>query len=334
MCIEIDERILKKMCQIEHFKKIFTVCVVCITLVMTGCTTTHSESKDEQYSEGNFVIPENGSIGGYELESDNMYCMAVTDGLCEYVKYESKSGNHVIEYYASQTETIIIDHMESETTYYRETFDKEKEVYPNPLQNAYDELRELEFEQMPEYESEEWNVFQATQISQVMNQEQIDYTKYQIEMTWTDGKIYNYSYYQYADGATLISAEAPDEINDLLTPDTKWVIDIGRLCIENKETNQEVSIQIVGTTTGQALSPNGGTSTTEETTYIRVYADKENGKIMRLQYSKKDSATETSINVLQEAEISKPEITGDMTEMDNETLQMAFMLIGVMQSLF
>lgn len=114
---------------------------------------------------------------------------------------------------------------------------------------------------------------------------------------------------------------------------TKWEIDIENCCVRNMESREEVAFEVIETSTGKALSPNGETTVTEVTSYVWVYADQDSGSIEMLQYSAHEGMTGTTINILNDVEITKLEVAEEMTPMDETTLQMAMMLISAIETL-
>lgn len=85
--------------------------------------------------------------------------------------------------------------------------------------------------------------------------QQIPYTVYILKLRWTDGETHLFRYYRYSDGTTLISAGAPREINPLLTENTPWVLELEQGRVRNTLTGQTVYLSVLGTDTGESLSP-------------------------------------------------------------------------------
>jgi hypothetical protein len=323
---------------IKHIKKILIVSMIAVMFMMVGCSNNSEQSNASGNNNANkntaFQIPEAGATGGYEINSDAFYCIVAVDNDYKYSKFKSKSNNHTVEYYASPTEMVIIDIGEEGTKYYHAMFDDIDQIYTNPLKAVYDDLKGLEFNQVENEENAGQNVFQAIKTTQVVDQQQIDYTEYQIEMTWTDDEVYNFSYYEYVDGSILISAEAPDEINPLINKDTVWAVDMENKCVSNNETKKEVAFTVTGISTGKALSPNGTETTVKDVqSYVYVYVNKDNGLIEKMQYSDNEAADGMTVDILNSVEITKPEVTDDMVEMNEDELYVAMMLIGMLESL-
>ena len=305
------------------FKVPFFAGLVCIVGLLSGCEMHENEII--------LTIPELGNVGGYEIVTDNVHCKVYSDGESRCSKFESKSDQHIIEFYAGKTESILLDTSNSVTMQYSQSYDKAQEPFANPLASIYEKLRKLEFKWVEEKDG--YNVFQAIKTELISDEKQIDYTKYTLKMIWKDGKEYIFSYYSYVDGAMLISAEAPREINPLLTKDTKWMVDIKKGAVKNIATEETVAFEITDITSGKALSPNGSTETIEKISYLNVYTDVKTGAIIKMQIIDGNGNLGAMIHILSESEIIKPEITNDMLPMDDSTYQMALMLISMIESL-
>lgn len=298
-------------------KKLLSICLtMTIVLCLAACSKTPQQ----------LTIPDPGTSGGYEIQTDTIYCKTVIDGGCKYTRCELLNSDQIIEFYATATELTILHHLDGTTTYYTESYPT-AQIYPHPLESTFDELRELEFRYLRS--DADCSVYEAVQTVQTVEEVQIDYTLYNIEMDWTDGEHYVFRYYVYADGTTLISAEAPDEINPLITADTAWKIDLDKQCLTNADTSKQVAFSVESTQTGKALSPNGSSTSISETqTHIYIYANSINNEIVKIQYE-----DGSDITVLNTANIEKIEITSNMTEMDSEALQTVMMLIYALESL-
>lgn len=292
--------------------------------MLVGC------GQGEKNPQLSFTIDE--AIGGYEMETESLHCIYIVDGEHEYVRFESKTDLHTIEYYADSGSIMVIDRNIAGTTYYIEELEDTQAVFENPLIAIYNSWKENEFE-LTETQENGLNIFQTVKVTETLDQEQVDYTKYEIHMTWSDAKEYTFYYYEYADDASLISAEAPNEINPLLDAKTPWKVDVNKSVIRNVNTNEEVAFQIIGTQTGKALSPSGETTIKEEKTYIYLTVNQESGEIEKVQFSTDGKTMGQTFNLLHEGTISKPEITKEMSQMSDEILQLAFMIINTVKGL-
>jgi hypothetical protein len=318
-------------------KFIATVVAICaiilIASALTACAPkghTKTEPTVTTTSSNVFNIPEVKNVGGYEIKTDAIFCKVVVNNTYKYACFESYGNDRKVEFYASPTEMILIDVSNGQTQYYYDTYEDVGQVYANPIGRLYAELENMDFH----YFADETNyqIFESIQTSTVVESENIRYNVYSIEMDWRDGKHYSYKYYDYADGSTLISAEAPDEINPRLVEDTKWIVDLDAMNIHNTETKETLPINIIDVSVGEGLSPDNKDSTiVEKQYYVYVYVNSETGEIEKLRYSKDEGGTE--VNVLNEFDVAKPVITNDMGQMDENALQLNMMLIYMLESL-
>jgi hypothetical protein len=319
---------------------IVVLCLSFMSMMLTACSTEKNpDTSNDGIAEPPALIDGvnwqgNLNYGGYEIQTDVFYCKVVVDGEYKYSCFESYDGNHKIEFYASPTEMILIDSSESGNKYFYETFEDVNQKYTNPMMRTLVNLKAMNFKRSGQVEIDGmmYNEYSATQIVYEYDQEQIKYNVYTIEMNWIDGKLYRYKYYDYSDGSTLISAEAPSEINPLINENTTWVVDLDGLVVHNTADGVKVPINVVMISTGEALSPDGGETTVierEKTTFI--YVNPDNGNIELIKYAGKEDST--NVNVLYTADFDKPVVTDDMTVMDNDTLQVAMMLMYTIESL-
>ena len=163
-----------------------------------------------------------GSKGGYVLTTSGSVFTLKVDSDYKYSYYESVDGTRTIEFYAGPTEMIVIDTLNGECKYYAETFEDIDQIYDNPIGHIYTAVQGYEFEQVLGNEK----LFVAHETREVEQQELVEYTCYDISMTWTDNKEYVYQYFEFVDGQTLVSAYAPDEINPYFTENCKWKFDV------------------------------------------------------------------------------------------------------------
>lgn len=290
------------------------------TTIETTSTATIETSATDMF--------ELNSYGGYEIVTDTMKCIVVADNGYKYSYFESYEGRK-IEFYAGPTEMIIVESIDNTTRYYRETYEDIGQVYPNPLTHVYEGLQQMDFEHIET--DGNYNVYEAINIVQVETQDKIKYNLYIVEMDWVDGETYYYKYYEYADGATLISAEAPNEINPRITEDTKWVIDLDKPAVRNTETGQEIGIKIIGISSGEATSPDGEPTIEEQRYVVRANVNRDTNRIESLIYI--NDVLEIEVSVIHEVSIEKPVVTEDMGEIDHSELQGMLMLIYMLESI-
>lgn len=312
--------------------KILAYMVSIIVLVMiTGCSTVTDDQQTKEIADS-LTIPEVDNIGGYEIKTDAIHYTIVVNGQYKYVNYETYTNSQKIEFYASPTEMVILNTVNGVTQYYTKTYEDSKQTYTNPVQHVFDDLQELKFNYTESVNNDgmDYLVYEAVQTVQSIQQEQIQYDLYSIDMEWIDGKRYSFRYYSYSDGSTLISAEAPDEINPLLTEDTKWVVDLDSQYLYHTVTKEKVSFAIKDKSTGKGVSPIGSNSTVIESQYsIYAYVNQATGWIEKLSYAQ----SESDVSILYAAEIVKPVITDEMTELDDQTVEMIKMLINMLESI-
>ncbi len=303
-------------------KKCICVFLTCIFLLLfSACSHNRNQ----------YVIPQLGNKGGFELQTSQLSCKSLVSDGRKYIFCSLAAGGQVIEYYADGSELCIV-YTIGDTTYYYSASITEPAVYRHPMADTMDMLRELQFSAAGEetLDGKTYLVYHGEETITNAVEQQIDYTKYTIQMDWPNVGTCLFHYYIYSDGATLISAEAPAEINPLLTPDTAWSIDADIRHLTNAATNERIPLVIIETTTGKALSPNGGHSATEEhTIHYYIYTDPETGAFERFQQN--DGA---AITLLYDVQISKPVITDEMAEMDERMLQTVFALLDTVESLF
>jgi hypothetical protein len=322
-------------------KLIATIIVIAIVAFIVCACVASPQKKESVPDDANatlvdpvFKVPETTKVGGYEIQTDTMYCKVIVCDIYKYSYFESYDGNRKVEFYAGPTEMIIVDTSNGQAKYYTETYEDIGQTYTNPLEKIFGELENMDFHYLNTDNTGEidCHVFESIQTYTFTEPDNIRYNVYSIEMDWTDGEHYSYKYYEYADGSTLISAEAPDEINPRLVGETKWVVDLDNLNVHNIETNEAVSIAIVDIAAGHGLSPDSSDSTIQEKQYcVYAYVNTQTGKIEKLQYSKDKSGT--NVNILTKFDVAKPTITDDMVKMDGQTLQLSMMLIYMLESL-
>lgn len=270
------------------------------------------------------VFPEVPAAGGYEMKTETMqFSVVVSDG-CRYTCIQFLADGGRVECYESPTEVIILNHIGKTAGYYREEI--KNPAFQNPLAEVFSSLGELDFsyDKNETLDGVEYKVFKAVRVTESLKQQQIDYDNYLIAMDWIDEAYYEFEYLVYSDGATLISAEAPSEINPLIVKDTPWIVDLEAKAVKNLRTGETVAFSIQGITQGKALSPNGSSETEQVQEEIFAYADAQTGALKKYRYNQG-----AVFSILYSAQITRPEITADMTELTEEELQYIMMLLSV-----
>jgi hypothetical protein len=322
-------------------KYLVLIAVLCVALnLLTGCTFNNAMHYDNDSSQTTPCVPETPNqqlsignadeVGGYEIHTDSMKCIVMTDMEYKYSFFESYTGNHKIEFYAGPTEMIIIDTVNDVSRYYRETYEDVDQIYTNPLKRVYEDLQKLEFVYLET--KDDHNIYEAETTVQVENQEQIKYNVYTVQMSWLDGNAYVFKYYEYADGEVLISAEAPDEINPYLNKNTEWVVNLDDLCVSNESTQQKISIDILNVETGKAVSPNSDATTVTEHKYVvQAYLNTTSNEIDSLCYITDSMAT--NVTLLTNPTITKPIVSDDMEQINVDELSGILMLVYMLESI-
>lgn len=277
----------------------------------------------------------NPSHGGYAFDTQSLSCKVVADGAYQYSSFLSKTNDHKIEVYIGPTEMLVVNTLDGVTTYRLENYEDQGQTYTNPMVRVFDDLKSLEFEFNGEITLDgiPYQEYCAAETVQKQTTPKTEYTLYTIQTKWIDDEIYLFQYCVYADGATLMIGNGPEEIDPQLTKDTTWVIDIENLSICDTATDAENPIYIVATSSGEGVSPiNDEKITVEVQHYTYVYVNTQTGKIEKIQYVKDQAGA--MVTVLHTVEIEKPVITDEMTVMDDETLETAIALIAMLDSMF
>lgn len=315
-------------------KKILAVLfLVLLVLSCAACTAQDTHPEGDVIAPGTSTehpinFDANGTFG-YEIITDTMCSSVVANGEYKYSYFESYENGHAIKFYASPTEMVIVETGLDEERYYKESYDDIDQLYTNPIERVFAELSELDFKLIED--GGETRTFEATKTVFIKNNPKIKYNMYLIQMDWIDGESYVYKYYEYADGSTLISAEAPDEINPMIDANTTWKIDISVPSVFNADTNEVVELNVLNISTGEAISPNGGEETTTEHTYtIRLHIN-HNGDINNIEYI--SNGQSTKINVIRDMTMAPPEINNEMTEIPHDELQGMLMMIYMLESI-
>ena len=319
-------------------KKLY-VCymIILVALILTGCVKMDNtqqvvyESEMVETSTYKSEPESKNNSGGYEIHTSNIHCMVLVDNAYKYSRLEEFSSNRIVEFYVGPTELILIDRQDGLARYYIEEFEYSQQIYEDPLKTLFEEFSDLNFVKS-DLSEDELDVYEAVKTVETIQSEHIRYNLYTLSMTWIDGKEYCFNYYDYFNGSTLITAEAPSEMNPRVYEDTQWVMDIDNLCVYNAETNEQIKLELVSCTEGEGISPDGeGNTTILSEIFIRVYTDKGTEDVVKLWYGSGENGVE--IQVLDDVYIEKPVITEDMLQMDTSTAEETMMLIYMIESL-
>lgn len=326
----------------KWFKITIIAAAVCVLFGALSCAIQKKDMEQDVIetesiaSKNGFNLPELTDEGGYEIDTEDVYCIVSANKDHKYSKFDSKSGKHSIEFYASPTEIVVIESNGDKVTYYNDTIKEEnKDLYKNPLIAIYDDLRELNFTKQENKTEDGLDLYKAKKITTIIDQKQIEYVEHNIRLEWIDDQAYIFSYYEYADGSTLFSTGAPEELDPEYTKNPIWKMDIENQKFVNIETKEEINFAINKTSTGKAVSPNDKETTTrEEVSYVNLYINPETKLIEKMNYEEDGSGVVgTNVNILNDVNIQRPEITDDMKEMSVDDLQLCLTLIGMIESL-
>lgn len=314
----------------NKLRKLFCVVLAVVLCVsMYGCKTNEAQETPSMITmAGELAIPQASNSGGYEINTEKMRCVVVVDGQCKYSCFESYGNGHKIEFYSSQNEIVLIDTKNGISKYHTELIKNNGQNYINPMSRVYDELKDLDFKHSGT--DKNLQIFTASKTIVIQNNKQIKYNMYTIKLCWKDGKEYVFKYYEYSDGATLISAEAPNEINPLINKDTNWCVDLDSRCLLNKETDESIIFNVEGMQAGYGLSPNYSDETTTSTHTVSAYVNRDN-QIEELKYH--DTADGTKIKVILNPTIIKPNIDDCTQTMSDDEVQINMLLISMLETL-
>ena len=292
--------------------------------LLVGCANSAPSS--------DYVLPD-CTAGGYEIRNENLCFVTMNVDGCKYSRLDFYTKGQTMELYADQDEVILIDRSTTPAQYYRE--DAPPDAPPTcALTALVDRIHSIDFHPADPIRMEQttFDVLEGSYSETIPVQEQIEYTQYTLTMTWVDGQTYEFGYLVYADGATLMTADAPIEMHPLITPDTKWALKLEDRVVVNAETGEEIPFAVTDTTTGRALSPNGGTAppVTKETAVV-LYVDPETRQVHAVR-SKNDTSDYT-VTLLHQPQITQPDITEDMVPLPPDAAQMTLAVMSVMEAL-
>ena len=271
------------------------------------------------------------SCGGYSFETDSMRAVLVVNGGYQYVFFHSVLNDHTIQVYFTPTETVVLNTQHGVTSYYTENYEDEKIIYQNPMVQILNGFVEQEFISKGEVllDGKLYTEHCAIQTFRRLTIPKEEYTLYTIQTKWHDGESYLFQYQVFADGATMLVGNAPEELNG----EKEWIIDLEKEQIRNDTTQIAIPVSIVAISTGQGISPWNDEKITVEVQYFSyLYTDPHTGRIEKFQMVKDTPGA--LVNVLQTAEITLPEITNEMNVMDEETLGSVLMLVSMLEYIF
>ena len=323
---------------------IMIIAVLGTVVLMAGCNqvssnnsnTTAPTSEDNKVTQPATMDPVVDAMmpvslegkGGYVLTTNGSVYTLMVDSDYKYSYYESVDGTRTIEFYAGPTEMIVVDTLNGAHKYYAETFEDIDQIYDNPIGHIYAGIQGLEFEQVLGNEKQ----FVAYQTRQVEQQELVEYTCYDITMTWTDNKEYKYQYFAFVNGDVLVSAYAPDEINPYFTKDCKWKFDVENLVVYNEETKESVDFVVTGITTGESAALNDESEKTYITQTTNIYLELDETNNLKSIKHETDKVT-VGYEFIREFEITKPQYDEGWPKMTTDEAKNVLMLLYMLESL-
>lgn len=307
-------------------KRSIVVLFIFFSVFLIGCSASSADTAEIIWA----VAP---SRGGYQMETESMSFTNIVDGGYKWTRFVSMKDQEMMEVYIAPTETIVLSTQNGVTRFFRETSAATDQSFTNPLVSILEAFQKLPFSKKGTTEIDGVHLaeFVAAQTGSKLDMPQVDYTVYQLELTWLDQKTYCFRYYVYVDGAILISSEAPDIINPQLNPNTTWTIDLDNQSIRNAADGAQVPLTILGSSTGQAVSPEGETVSMDFEYKTYLYTDPNTGRIEKFQ-SVQDSSG-ALVTVLHDPQIVRPAITNEMLPMDLEMLNQVLTLITLMEQI-
>ena len=304
------------------------VVILLLILLMCGCGSKASSERNPTTDAPTTSIQDTTEKGGYVLTVNQTAFTVLVEDAYKQIHYVSADGSNTIDFYVSPTEMIMVDTTNGVKRYYTEKLDATNQIYENPITHICGSFAELEFD--PSADNE--NLLVATQVYQVDTTQAVAYRCYDISMTWTDNKEYQFQYFEFADGNVMVSAYAPDEINPYFTEDCKWTFDIENLILYHEETNQTVAIQVLGMTEGEssAMVDEEDRTYTTQTATVYIELDKTENPVS-LRYE--NQGTIFSYQFLYDFTIEPPVYEKDWSVMSSEEAQKVLMLISMLENL-
>lgn len=297
-------------------KKVFTILIsVLFAAALCSCAKTDNQ----------FTVPETSTSGGYRIAANGIEIIVYATGDCKYVKLASADGT-VLQYYTTPEETIILDEQQSESFYYHEDANQTDTTYENPVVHIFDELRTMTFYEV----AGENGIYRADEQNESVVAKTVPYKQYQIKLTWLDGKEYVFEYFAYENGDILISADAPDEINPYFTENTPWIVDIVETSVINANTKETVPFAVLSVKEDEGIPPeNTETEIVTNSLTVELQIGR-NGEIETVRYIRHNM--DLTIEILNDYEITPPNIPPNAVIMGNEELGVAMMKVYAAES--
>lgn len=240
------------------------VLLAVIFVLIVGFTwgyVTYGPMKETTQVQKSVVEMKNTGIG-YQISDENVELIAMKNEKDEEVsKFYFSDKTLGVDMYVEATEdkTLVGDKESSATL--------ETVNFENPVKIIAEELQNIQFKRYSS--NSDYVVYSGEIVKEYETPMQIEYTVYYITMDWK-GESVSFRYYEYSDGETLISYEAPDDMKE-------YSIDM------KTQTINGVHFDVIGTDEGKAISPSPTTTQTTETTTVYVYFN--DNKIVGISYN-------------------------------------------------
>lgn len=304
-----------------------------LLLILSGCgKAPESPDSNDTEPEAAVLWEIDPHRGGYVFEDDRIRAMSAVDGAEKYIYYQSEE--QIIEFYMSESLFILLNTRNGVTTCYQESHSGDGPDFTNPMVQTLEAFQSLDFTCTGSVSLAGQNYMEHCAVQSGYRKElvKLDYTMYQLEMTWLDGISYVFRYYVYEDGQTLISAEAPNEVNPLLTQNTPWIINTESWFFHNTADGTRVPVTILGESHGRGTSPSGEATEVYYELRTWIYTDPLTGRIEI--FCKGTDTAGALVTVLHDPQFQKPRITEDMATMDSDTLNESLFLVSLLEDLF
>lgn len=266
--------------------------------------------------------------GGYICTTSALTCKVITTELGEYIEFDN--GLRQMTCYISADEMTIINTSDGMTSYLQ---DMTQSAYSqtHPLADKWSELSKMDFR----YQRTEGDIeIYSTSVSDdYETQEELEYTEYQISMTWEED-FYLFGYYVFENGDIVISNAAPAAINPYYTDDTPWDISIEENELRNSETGEIIPLHVLGSQSGQGVAPNSPVVSGTREARISISLNTTTNRVETIRYSCDVDETQNAvIQLLYDVGFTKPAVTADMTQMSSDDEMYFGMLVGILHSM-